>query len=229
MKKHVIIKGVALASAFGALLFFINSARARNRSLPSSMLVLGDSQVKRHLGKAYEDEFSELEVNYYGKEGATPQTYLTDPEVVNAVAQLPCADIIVIQLGDNGIAQDSSHITNLVDKLVEKCPNASLFWAGPMRAVAPTVQSNYVDMKDSTSPRYLPNYNRLRQVWDTRLRNALQPTKVEYVSNFDMQANQPINSNFSNNRGGDGIHLTKDSAQALAQLMRPVVEDHFRG
>ena len=229
MKKNTLVRGVALASALGALWLFINSARARNRNLPSSMLVLGDSQVKRYLGKAYDAEFSELEVNYYGKEGATPQTYLTDPEVINAVAQLPCADIIVIQLGDNGIAKDSSHITNLVDKLVEKCPNASLFWAGPMRAVAPTVQSNYVDMKDSTSPRYLPNYNKLRQVWDTRLRNALQPTKVEYVSNFDMQAHQPINSSFSNNRGGDGIHLTTSSAQALAQLMRPLVEDRFRG
>jgi len=220
--------GLTLAVAATAW-FTIRSVRKSHAyQTPKSLIVIGDSQVKRHLGQAFKDQFSELDVKFFGKEGATHIEYLESPELQNAVRTLGCADLIIIQLGDNGVSANVKKVSEFVELIKNQCPSASIVWMGPMRAVNPTVNSYYVS-EDPESPRYLPTYNRTRQIWDNRLRTALQNTDVQYISNFELQSSQPVSSPFSNQRRGDGIHLTKDSADELARLVRNQVLENTRG
>lgn len=193
-----------------------------------SVIVIGDSQVKRNLGQAFKDQFSEIDVKFFGKEGATHIEYLNNPELQNSVQTLGCADLIIIQLGDNGVSANVKKITEFVEWIKNQCPSASIVWMGPMRAVNPTISSYYVS-NDPSNPRYLPTYNQTRQVWDTRLRTALQNTDVQYISNFELQSIQPVSSPFSNQRRGDGIHLAKDSADELARLVKTQIIESTRG
>ena len=225
MTSKTLIKSLGIASFFGMVWLLAGHARAAtSRGSKGSLLVLGDSQVKRHLGQAYTDAFPETDVRFFGKEGASPKDFLSDSDILKFLKAAECADVILVQLGDNGISANPDHVTQLVQSLSQKCPNASLVWTGPVKAVRPSIPSNYVNLEDSSSPRFLPNYNRLRKVWDSRLQSALASTNVEYISIFDMQAAQPINSEFNDTRKGDGVHLTKESAEALAALMRPVLQ-----
>ena len=95
-----------------------------------------------------------------------------------------------------------------------------------MKAVSPTTNiGEYVNTDDPSSSRYLPTYNATRQIWINRLRAGLEGTGVTFVDNYALQESQPISSNFSDRRGGDGIHLTAESAWDLATLIREIVED----
>lgn len=187
-----------------------------------SLNLIGDSQTKRHLGNAYRSIFGDagVSVNFFGKEGATHSVYLKDRNLLSEIKDLGCADVIVIQLGDNGVSAKSQDILDFVNFVKTQCPTAQLYWAGPMKAVRPSITSSYVNTTDTSSPRYLSTYNDTRKIWGNRLKDALSQTDVQYVSNFDLQESQPLNSEFNDKRKGDGIHLTKDSAYALASLMR---------
>ena len=187
-----------------------------------SLNLIGDSQTKRHLGNAYRDVFGDfgIPVNFFGKEGATHSVYLKDRNLLSEIKALGCADVIVIQLGDNGVSAKAQDVLDFVSFVKTQCPTAQLYWAGPMKAVSPSITSSYVNTTDTSSPRYLSTYNDTRKIWDNRLKDALSQTDVQYISNFDLQESQPLNSKFNDRRKGDGIHLTKDSAYALASLMR---------
>jgi hypothetical protein len=189
-----------------------------------SIFVLGDSQTKRHIGEAYRQVFDTVDVQYFGKEGATHIDYVENPDLLE---NLTCADLIVIQLGDNGVRKNKQLALDFIEAVRSKCPNSALYWAGPMKAVAPTVKSNYVTTTDSASFKYLPKYNDLRRRWDSLLRGWLIDTDVTYVSNIELQETQPLSSAFSDNRGGDGIHLQKDSAIKLAELMKSHLSKSF--
>lgn len=234
-KKFLIFSG-AITTA--ALIFLIKSkqssaAQNKNNSITpiKSINLIGDSQTKRHLGEAYRDVFSpqNITVNFFGKEGATHEDYLASQELMNGVENLGCSDVIVIQLGDNGVSNRTDRILEFVDKIKTQCPNSKVYWAGPMKAVRPSINSKYVDTTDPSSPRYVTNYNNMRKVWDERLKSALENTNVRYVSNFDLQESQPLDSSFSDRRKGDGIHLTKDSANTLAQLMSDIIKEDQHG
>jgi len=196
-----------------------------NASDIQTINVIGDSQTKRHLGKAYQEIFSDKDVRFFGKEGATHEKYLKDPQLLQEIKNLGCADLVIIQLGDNSVSNRTNSITDFAGFVQDVCPNAQLVWGGPMKAVRPTISSNYVltEPRDSREFKYLPNYNEARRIWDQRLRDALQDSNVLYISNFDLQEAQPLSSEFSDSRGGDGVHLTKDSALNLAQLMREIL------
>lgn len=189
-----------------------------------SIFVLGDSQTKRHIGEAYAQVFDTLDVQYFGKEGATHIDYLQNPALLE---NLVCADLIIVQLGDNGVRNDEQAVLDFVDSIASKCPQSKVFWAGPMKAVKPTVKSNYVTTTDTSSWKYLPKYNEMRKSWDSSLQKWLSDTDVTYISNIDLQEAQPLNSAFSDSRGGDGIHLQKDSAVELAELMKIEISKQF--
>lgn len=195
--------------------------RAKASSKPvkevKSMFVLGDSQTKRHIGEAYRQVFDTLDVQYFGKEGATHIDYVENPALLE---NLTCADLVIIQLGDNGVRNNKQLALDFIEAVRSKCPSSMIYWAGPMKAVAPTVKSNYVTTTDTASFKYLPKYNDLRRRWDNLLREWLSDTDVTYISNIELQETQPLSSAFSDNRGGDGIHLQKDSALELAQLIK---------
>lgn len=223
-KKRTLLWTVAGVSAIALSLvgLKIKYASAKNRrssKSTESILLIGDSQTSRHLGQAFETTFSDLDVTYFGKPGATHEDYLQSPELINKVNTLPCADVVYIQLGDNGISANTNSILDFVNLIESKCPSARVFWGGPMKAVAPSIKSAYVVTDDPSSPRYLPNYNQMRKVWKDRLSNALSETHVTFVDNYSLQESQSGGA-FSDQRRGDGIHLTEDSAQHLAEILR---------
>lgn len=192
--------------------------------IPRTLILIGDSQTQGTLGEAYADAFDQTEVRYFGKPGATHSDYTSDPALKKALRDLGCADVIVVQLGDNGVSGSQSAAERFTQTLQSQCPGATLVWAGPMKAVAPTNgSSTYVNMTDRESSRYLPTYNEMRRVWDNRLKSWLPRLGVVYFSNYDAQEAQPLSSPFSDSRGGDGVHLTKDSASALAHIMRDFI------
>lgn len=222
LKKSILL--IAVSAAVTATVYFALRPRKSHATDISenvnSLFVLGDSQTKRHIGEAYKEVFSDLDVNYFGKEGATHEDYLKDLSLLD---NLQCSDIIVIQLGDNGVSNRTTAIENFIHEIKARCPNSIIFWGGPMKPVAPTIPSNYVTTTDTSSFKYLPSYIDLRRTWDSKLQNTLEPLGVHYVSNIDLQESQPLDSAFSDSRGGDGIHLERDSAVQLAQLMHQII------
>ena len=211
--------------ALSMLTLKLRSASAHKRresSTPESILLIGDSQTARHLGSAFELEFSDMEVHHFGKPGATHEDYLRDPELLSKIETLPCADLIYIQLGDNGISANTNSILDFVSLIEGKCPSAQIFWGGPMKAVYPSQKSAYVNTDDPSNPRFLTTYNQMRRVWANRLNDTLQDTRVTFIDNYTLQEQQP-DGPFSDRRKGDGIHLTQDSAQYLAALIRDTI------
>ena len=205
-----------------------SSAATREADIqPQSIVLIGDSQTARHLGEAFVNTFDDYKVNYFGKPGATHEDYLKSRELQQQIDNLPCADVVYIQLGDNGISGNTNSIAEFLNLVQQKCPNARVYWGGPMKAVQPTFQSDYVTTTNTSSPRYLPRYNETRKVWINRLRSGLEGTGVTFVDNYELQESQPESSAFSDARGGDGIHLTEDAARSLAGIVRDIVEDTF--
>ena len=191
---------------------------------PPSILLLGDSQTARHLGKAFIQEFHDYKVTYYGKSGATHIDYLLSQKVKKTLSSLSCAKMIYVQLGDNGVPNKTSSIKKFVQVLQTKCPGAKIYWGGPVKAVKPTRSSYYVTVTNRKSIRYLPRLNSIRRVWRDRLSRGLRSTGVVFVDNYKLQEAQPLESPFSDSRGGDGVHLTLRSARALAKLVRGIIE-----
>jgi lysophospholipase L1-like esterase len=214
--KHII----GLIAAVATITFLFRKT-ASSKTKVSSMFILGDSQTKRHIGEAFKDTFYELDVSYFGKEGATFLDYLNDSTMFD---QLQCADIIYIQLGDNGIPNNEEKAKDFIKIIKQRCPSAIIYWAGPMKVTVPTIQSSYVNTTDTSSSRYIDTYNNTRRIWDNRLRTWLAEFPyVTHISNYELQESQPLDSAFSDRRGGDGVHLTKDSAIKLAEIIKDVI------
>ena len=188
----------------------------------SSLFLLGDSQTRGGLGEAFSAAFSEAggQVDWFGKDGATHLHYLERPTLFD---KLECADVIYIQLGDNGVPGDKSQVHELIRRIRERCPKVEkIYWGGPMKVVTPTVKSRYVS-SDPSSWRYLPSYNAARREWDSRLAAWVEEVGVSYISNYSLQEAQPVDSPFSDSRKGDGLHLDKASREALSYLVRDIV------
>jgi hypothetical protein len=226
-KRVLLITAGLSALTLGWAIFKASRSSAANRQQtrrPESIVLIGDSQTARHLGDAFTQVFDDYSVNYFGKPGATHDDYLKDRDLQDRLAELPCADVIYVQLGDNGVSANTNTVLQFVETLKSKCPSADIYWGGPMKAVAPTIKSNYVTTDDRSSPRYLPTFNDTRRIWTDRLRNTLESTDVTFISNYDLQEDQPSSYPFSDSRKGDGIHLTKESALSLAGLIRDIIE-----
>lgn len=194
----------------------------------STISLIGDSQTMRHFGEAYKKTFPEADVRFIGREGYTHSKYLQDKNALDEIKDsVLCAELIVIQLGDNGVSNSISDIENFIKFLKRACPNAEIIWAGPMKAVKPSVKSSYVNVDDPSSPRFITTYNNMRKVWDTRLANTLSQLGIKYISNFDIQDTQPLESKFSDSRKGDGVHLTEDSALELATIHKNIIMENL--
>jgi len=191
----------------------------------NSLRVIGDSQVERTLGKSAQDAFDDINVTYFGKSGYTVEKYLNDSDALNNVLSRG-ADVFYIQLGDNGVSSNKENIRGFVQMILSRYPNSKIIWGGPVKAVAPSIQSSYVTTSDTTSPRYIHTYNRTRQDWIRRLQEALQGLpNVYFLDLYRLQESQPRSSAFSDSRKGDGIHLTKDSAQEFMRLLEKAISN----
>lgn len=192
---------------------------------PSSVVLIGDSQTARTLGDAYTKEFSDADVRFFGKPGATHKDYLSDSTLQKELKKLGCAEVILIQLGDNGVSSNKNDVLNFVKLVQSNCPNTQhIFWGGPMKAVRPTnSNTTYVNTTDPSNPRFIDTYNRTRQVWDQRLRDWLSETNVAYFSNYMAQEASPTTNAFSDSRGGDGIHLEPSAAAEQAKLIKQFI------
>lgn len=218
---------VSTGIAAAALTWVAARSRAHAAQSPveagniSSIFLIGDSQTKRHLGESFKEVFSDQDVSYFGKEGATHEDYLGP--LAHVIDDMSCADVIYVQLGDNGISAREQAIYEFINKVKSRCPGATIYWGGPMKAVPPTQRSSYVNTDDPSSPRFIDTYNQMRQVWNSRIRDALDGTDVTFIDNYALQESQPISSPFGDRRAGDGIHLAKESATALAEILRPII------
>jgi lysophospholipase L1-like esterase len=217
-------KHIFFASLFAITTWLFVRPKKVNAFKPNlSLHLVGDSQTKRHLGKAYEEIFQDFKVSYFGKEGASFTDYVNDPELFKDAFK--CADIIIIQIGDNGIPNRPKAFSQFLTNVKNKCPQSKLIFAGPMKAVKPSIKSSFVNTTNPESVRYLPNYNRIRRMWNERLQNWLKKENIPYFNNYNTQENQPLDSDFSDNRKGDGVHLTKESAREQARLMCKYIYD----
>ncbi len=234
-KKSLLLLFVLLACTTG--LGFVHSKRTKSNLVAKtrtkrirSIYVLGDSQVAQTLGEAYQQVYAEDEiwVDWFGKSGATPNDYVSDPTLFNdfntAIKSVGCFDVIVIQLGDNGV-QNSTSVSQLRSKLKDLCPTTMIVWSGPMKAVRPTNGSTTYVSTDPTSPRYLPTYNKTRELWNSRIIKGLTEQDF-FINNIELQSNQTSGA-FTDKRLGDGVHLTKDSAKALVDLQKPLIESFW--
>ena len=109
------------------------AAKNRRRETPTSIALIGDSQTARHLGTAFEQIFGDYEtISYFGQPGATHENYLDmrRPHLSEKIEGLTCADVVYIQLGDNGISSNEAHIKEFVSKIKAECPKARILgWA----------------------------------------------------------------------------------------------------
>lgn len=231
--KKIILTLVVLFACISGL-GFNYSKQVKKDALPNprtkrikKLYVLGDSQVARTLGQAYEALLtpSDVWVDWFGKPGATPTDYLKDPNLFNefntAIESVGCFDVLVVQLGDNGI-QSTLEVAQFRDVIKSKCPNTLIVWSGPMKAVNPTNGSTTYVSQDPTSPRYLSTYNKTREIWNERILKGLTNQDL-FINNMVLQTNQ-TGGDFTDRRKGDGIHLTEASAKALVLLHKPLIE-----
>jgi len=231
-KKALILLFIFIACTTGA--GFVQNKRLKVKSSvslkskrPRSLYLLGDSQVARTLGTAYQEAFKDdnIWVDWFGKSGATPNDFLEDKTLLSefdlAIKNIGCSDVIVIQLGDNGI-QNSNIVKDFRALIKNKCPNALFVWSGPMKAVHPTNGSTTYVSNDPSSPRFLTTYNKTRASWNDLILNGLTEQDL-FINNIDIQTNQTSGA-FTDNRSGDGVHLTDDSASELAQIHKSIIE-----
>ena len=214
MKKIAIFGAVILAG----LIVFQRKSKASTVSLienAKSIHIIGDSQVKRHIGDAYAEILPTKQVSFFGKEGATHKTFIENSKLLKEGLQ--CADLTIIQLGDNGVSADLDSIETFIALIQEQCPDTKVVWSGPMMAVKPSIRSKYVVMDDPSSSRYIHKYNNMRNVWNERLFSKLSDLGIPFIDNFNAHL-QDI-ENLDENRGGDGVHLTEDSAYAQVQYL----------
>jgi len=215
MKKFALISSLILAGTF----FYYRRSSASSLSVlerANSINIVGDSQVKRHIGESYEEIFPNKDVSFFGKEGATHITYIENPELLDEA--VICSDITIIQLGDNGVSANLEKIETFISLVKDRCPNTTIVWSGPMKAVRPSVRSSYVNVDDPSSNRYIHTYNDMRNTWNKRLSSKLSDLGIPYVDNFN--AHSEGIPNLDANRGGDGVHLTEESAFAQVNLLR---------
>ena len=161
-KKVKILAGVALASLFVIKLRLSHANGIRFDRIKSIRLV-GDSQTKRHLAKSFAEVFPDKEVTSFGKEGSSHRTYVENKELMTKATEV-CADLFVVQLGDNGVPKNDALIEEFINNIKRKCPKAQIVWGGPMIAVRPSIKSNYVNTTDSSSPRFIDTYNSTRKI-----------------------------------------------------------------
>lgn len=192
----------------------------------TSVFLLGDSQVARHLGDAYKEVFP-ANVGFFGKPGATPETFLDNPVLLDSFRTFVESNgdptYVVIQLGDNGISS-ATKVSALIEVLRSISPTSVFVFAGPTKAVEPSLQSSSYVSSDPTSPRFLPAYNRIRSVWVGRSEEGASLANAYFIDNFALQEQQPTSSAFSDLRKGDGVHLTFDAALDLARLHLNILE-----
>ena len=183
----------------------------------SSLFVLGDSQVKRHLANAFKEVFPSdaFIVRSFGLEGARPSTYLKDDSNL-LKDSLVCADVVFIQLGDNGITS-KANVSDLEREVKNLCPDATVVWGGPFKVVLPTTDSDYVN-NDPDNLRNIHTYNKTKRLWIERIKEGLSEDAI-FIDAYTLQESEPNTSPFSDSRDGDGVHLTYPSAERYVTMV----------
>lgn len=191
----------------------------------SRLHIIGDSQVARHIGTSAQEVMRTRSVTFFGKPGYTVEKYLGDEDALSKALNFD-ADVVYVQLGDNGVSNRKDKTAELVSRIRNRNPNVFIIWGGPMKAVAPTIDSSYVSVSDTQSARYLPTYNETRKTWTKRLKDALEnENNVLFIDNYALQEAQSRSSTFSDARKGDGVHLTKDSSDMLMHMLDATINN----
>jgi len=178
------------------------------------ILVLGDSQVGRNIGKSIIDRFPNNEIHLLYKEGYTPKKFMTDGDMVfdlaNKIGDNKIRNVIV-QFGDNGI-YGNSRVKALADYLKELGVE-NIFWIGShVKTVPKGNNSSYVHTSPTSDDdwRFIPRYNDLAKGWNQSMMSDLADVDgVIFINPFDYY---PVGEYDETTASVDGVHLDKGAS-----------------
>ncbi len=199
----------------------------------SKILVIGDSQVLRTMGKAFQEALIEYKdnIDYWGIEGTTPNKILKNHVLkstndgnllISKLSQKP--DIIVIQLGDNGI-NSSAECDRLIRYINSFYPEQALpliLWSGPFPLCIPDTQNSrtrqYVLPACKDDARCINNYQaKKKNVWTLNVKNAMKVfPNVYFNSPYD---SNPFNIPNIKCFTADGVHINKDPMRQYVDFL----------
>jgi hypothetical protein len=186
----------------------------------SKMLVIGDSQVLRSMGKSFQEAMSSYKnnIDYWGIEGTTPNKIIknhilkstNDANLLIAkLSQKP--GIIIIQLGDNGIntSNECDKLIRYINSFYTEQTLPLILWSGPFPLCIPdNSKSKYVLPACVGDDRCINNYQpKKKNVWTPRIQNA---TKVFANVFFNSPySSPPFNDPNVKCFTADGVHINK--------------------
>lgn len=182
--------------------------------LDEPILVLGDSQVGRNVGKSITERFPNNEVHLVYKEGYTPKKFMTDGDMLFSLAdQVVDNNIrnVIVQFGDNGI-YGNSRVKELAEFLKELGVE-SIFWIGShVKTVPKNKNSSYVHTSPTSDDdwRFIPRYNDLAKSWNQSMMSDLENIDgVIFINPFDYY---PVGEYDETTASVDGVHLDKGAS-----------------
>ncbi len=196
----------------------------------SRVLVLGDSQIDGALGDMIEATLNAINPNVtpyrLGIPGVTAKKYLNNSEYKNKLNRsLTDAqpDMIIIQLGDNGVdgeAEVKSLLQYLISKMNKK---TKIVWIGAHPKTIPmNKDSKYVfttqDKRDSS--RYISNYNQLVSDWNERIARGIshfKPLQDIYFVNPLLLF--PFKKYSMSEMSFDGVHILEEPAKDFLEIL----------
>lgn len=239
MKKSNLMIGVAFSLVGIGLVSFVNSSASNAESIEkadddsedlnnsnssfkisdmisnSNVLLIGDSQIGRNIGKSFESISSDLNSRFslFFKEGVTPKKILDNSDLkqrmLNSIGSSN-PDVIIIQLGDNGIS-NTKEVLEFIN-LIKSHFNGIIIWIGAHPVTIPKKESSYVftDASKIGESRYIDNYNKLKKSWNSIISSSLEFEKD--VIFFDPLLLFPTGSYNLKDMSIDGIHLDRQAS-----------------
>lgn len=234
MDRKKIVIGIAL-SLIGIGIVSVNRANASDKNVNnepdevndlkktkildlienSNVLLVGDSQIGRNIGKSLDEASKSFakEVSMFFKEGTTPKKIMGDLTLRNGLLEAiesANPNVIIIQLGDNGIS-NTKEVSDFID-LIRSKSDGLIIWIGAHPVTIPKKESTYVftDPSRKNETRYIDNYNKLKKNWNSLISSSV--ANYPNVIFFDPSIFFPTGSYSLNDMSTDGIHLDKEAS-----------------
>jgi hypothetical protein len=178
------------------------------------ILVLGDSQVGRSIGKSITERFPNNEVILVYREGYTPKKFMADGDMILSLAnQIVDNNVrnMIVQFGDNGI-YGNSRVKELA-RCLKDLGVENIFWIGShVKTVPKNRDSSYVHTSPTSDDdwRFIPRYNDLAKSWNQSMMSNLENIDgVIFIDPFDYY---PVGEYDETTASVDGVHLDKGAS-----------------
>jgi len=196
----------------------------------SRVCVLGDSQIDGALGDTLQATLNAINPNVtsyrLGIPGVTAKKLLNNSDYksrLNRVLSEAQPDMVIVQLGDNGVDGDAE-VKSLLQYLISKTnENTKIIWVGAHPKTIPmSKESKYVfttqDKKDSS--RYISNYNQLVSDWNERIARGVEQLKplhnIYFVNPLLLF---PFKKYSMTEMSFDGVHILEEPAKDFLEIL----------